>query len=205
MKGSEAPEILHLPLQTGMPTDAPITSPWLDSPARYGRISRWLHWGMALLFAWQFIGMGLRLALGRTPLVTFFVGSHASVGLLLLVLVLLRGAWGLANWHRRPPHGSGWVGRAAVLGHAALYLLMLVVPLIALVRAWGSGRALVWFNTVPIFAAGPKNEALTAPGALHGPLAWVLLALVAGHVAMVVVHRWLWRDDVAERMIGRVR
>ncbi|WP_326540052.1 cytochrome b [Pseudorhodoferax sp.] len=181
-------------------------SVWLDSPDRYGRISRWLHWGMALLFAWQFIGMGLRLALGRTPVVSFFVGSHASVGLLLLVLVLLRGAWGLANRQRRPPHGSGWLGRAAALGHAALYLLMLVVPLIALLRLAGSGRAFAWFNTVPLFAAGPKNEALMAPAnAAHGVLAWVLLALVAGHVGMVLLHRWYWRDAVARRMVGRVR
>lgn len=180
-------------------------STWWDSPARYGRISRWLHWGMALLLAWQFVGMGLRLALGRTPLVAVFVGSHASVGLLLMLLVLLRGAWALANHGRRPPHGPGWLGRAAAAGHAALYLLMVAVPLIALVRAYGSGRALVWFNTVPIFAAGPKDEALTAPGVLHGPLAWVLLALVAGHVAMVALHRWAWRDEVAQRMIGRVR
>ncbi|MFT3718568.1 cytochrome b [Pseudorhodoferax sp.] len=183
----------------------PSASVWLDTPGRYGRISRWLHWGMALLFAWQFTGMGLRLALGRTPLVSFFVGTHSSVGLLLLVLVLLRGLWALLNRRHRPPHGAGWLGRAAALGHGALYLLMVVVPLIALVRAYGSGRALVWFNTVPVFAAGPKNEALTAPGVLHGPLAWALLALVAGHVAMVALHRWWWRDGVAQRMVGRVR
>ena len=181
-------------------------SPWFDSPLRYGRISRWLHWGMALLFAWQFVGMGLRLALGKTPLVSFFVGSHASVGLLLLVLVLLRGAWGLTQRPRRPAHGGGWLGRAAALGHGALYLLMCVVPLLALVRAYGSGRAFLWFNTVPLFAAGPKNEALMAPAnAAHGLLAWVLLALVAGHVAMVLLHRWHWRDEVPQRMNGRVR
>lgn len=181
-------------------------SRWLDAPDRYGRISRWLHWGMALLFAWQFVGMGLRLALGRTPLVSFFVGSHASVGLLLLVLVLLRGAWGLANRARRPPHGSGWLGRAAALGHGALYLLMLVVPLLVIVRLYGSGRAFSWFNTWPLLAAGPKQEALMAPAnAVHGPLAWALLALVAGHVAMVLLHRWWWRDAVAQRMVGRVR
>ena len=133
------------------------SSVWLDTPARYGRISRWLHWGMALLFAWQFIGMGLRLALGRTPLVTFFVSSHASVGLLLLLLVLVRGAWGLFNQGHRPPAEAGLIGVAARAGHAALYLLMLVVPLIALVRLYGSGRAFAWFNTVPLFAAGPKN------------------------------------------------
>lgn len=182
------------------------SSVWRDSPDRYGRISRWLHWGMALLFAWQFIGMGLRLALGRTPLVSFFVGSHASVGLLLMVLVLLRGAWGLSNAGRRPPHGTGWLGRAAAAGHGALYLLMVVVPLLALVRSYGSGRAFSWFNTLPLWGASPKNEALMAPAnAAHGLLAWVLLALVAGHVAMVLLHRWWWRDDVAQRMVGRVR
>lgn len=181
-------------------------SVWRDSPTRYGRISRWLHWGMALLFAWQFIGMGLRLALGRTPLVSFFVGSHASVGLLLLILVLLRGVWGLSNASRRPPHGAGWLGRAAAMGHGALYLLMVVVPLLAIVRAYGSGRAFTWFNTLPLWSAGPKNEALVAPAdAAHGELAWVLLALVAGHVAMVALHRWWWRDAVAQRMVGRLR
>lgn len=182
------------------------TSPWLDSPDRYGRISRWLHWGMALLFAWQFIGMGLRLALGRTPVVSFFVGSHSSVGLLLLILVLLRGAWGLSNASRRPSHGAGWLGRAAAAGHGALYLLMVVVPLLAIVRAYGSGRAFIWFNTLPLWSAGPKNEALIAPAeAAHGVLAWTLLALVGGHVAMVALHRWWWRDAVAQRMVGRVR
>ncbi len=187
------------------PLNPPPQSRWLDSPERYGRISRWLHWGMAVLFAWQFTGMGLRLLLGRTPVVSFFVGTHASVGLLLLVLVLLRGAWGLVHRRRRPPHEAGWIGRAAALGHGLLYALMLVVPLLALVRAYGSGRPFVWFNTLPLFAAGPKQEALMAPAnAAHGLLAWVLLALIVGHIAMVLVHRWLWRDAITQRMIGRV-
>ena len=190
-----------------MPATVSVSdSPWLDTPQRYGRISRWLHWGMALLFGWQFIGMGLRIALGRTPLVSFFVGTHASVGLLLLGLVLLRGTWGLINRRRRPPHGSGWLGRAARLGHGALYVLMVVIPSLAFVRLYGSGRAFAWFNAIPMFSAGPKSETLIAPAdLLHGPLAWTLLALVVGHVIMVVLHRRLWHDDVAQRMIGRVR
>jgi len=28
--------------------------------------------------------------------------------------------------------------------------------------------------------------------------------LIAGHVLMVVVHRFVWRDEIAQRMIGRV-
>jgi cytochrome b561 len=38
--------------------------------------------------------------------------------------------------------------------------------------------------------------------ALHGPLAWLLLALIASHVVMVAVHRWVRRDDVLGRMAG---
>jgi len=47
-------------------------------------------------------------------------------------------------------------------------------------------------------------EWMVAPAsAVHGLLGWVLLALIVGHVGMVVVHRWWLKDDVAQRMIGR--
>ncbi|WP_237181113.1 cytochrome b [Roseomonas haemaphysalidis] len=177
---------------------------WLDTPARFGLISRLLHWGMAGLFAWQFAGMGVRLLVGRSPVTAFMVGSHAPMGTLLLLLVLLRGAWGLANAGRRPPHGGSTVGRLAMLGHAALYGLMLVVPCLALLRAAGSGRGFSPFG-IPLFApfsGGPVGWMVAPANAAHGVLAWTLLALVAGHVAMVVVHRRLWRDDVLARMAG---
>lgn len=179
-------------------------SAWLDTPARYGLISRALHWGMAALFAWQFAGMAVRLTLGRHPVTAFMVGSHAPMGTLLLLLVLLRGAWGLASLRRRPHHAPGPMGRLAALGHLALYGLMLVVPALGLLRAAGSGRGFAPFG-IPLFApfqGGPVGWMVAPANAVHGWLAWTLLALVVGHVAMVVVHRRLWRDDVLHRMAG---
>ncbi len=35
---------------------APVVDGWLDTPSRYGRVSRAFHWLMAALFAWQFAG-----------------------------------------------------------------------------------------------------------------------------------------------------
>jgi cytochrome b561 len=178
---------------------------WLDTPRRYGFVSRLLHWGMASLFLWQFAGMVVRITLGRHPVTAFMVGSHTAIGTLLLVLLLLRGAWGLVNTRRRPPHQPGLAGKLAVLGHLALYGFMLVVPGLGLLRAYGSGRPFAPFG-IPLFPGfqGPVGW-MTAPGnAVHGLLAWTLLALVAGHVAMVIVHRWLWRDDVLHRMAGRL-
>lgn len=116
------------------------SSRWFDSPVRYGGVTRLLHWGMAALFAFQLTGMGLKLALGRHPVSGFFVGLHKPMGTVLMLLILLRGAWGLSQWRKRPPHPPTWIGRAALAGHALLYALMLYVPAVALMREFGSGR-----------------------------------------------------------------
>lgn len=90
-----------------------MSSRWSDSPARYGLVTRVLHWGMAALFAWQFTGMGVKLTLGKHPLTAFLVGTHKPVGTLLMLAILLRGAWGLSQWRRRPPHPRTVIGRLA--------------------------------------------------------------------------------------------
>lgn len=179
---------------------------WRDTPHRYGTISRALHWTMAWLFAWQFVGMACKLIFGRNEVVKFFVGTHAPVGLVLLALLIVRAAWGFHNLRRRPPYEAGTLGRFAQLGHVALYGLMLAVPVLALLRQYGSGRAFEPFGVAVMAATDWKIEPLITLGdALHGELGWLLLAVVAGHVGMVVVHRFVWRDDVAARMIGRRR
>lgn len=193
--GSPMSAALHLPVNV-----------WRDTPQRYGRISRLLHWGMALLFAWQFAGMIAKVSLGRDAVLTATLsGAHAHVGLLLLLLIVVRGVWGLMNHGQRPSNGRSLLGVAAWLGHAGLYLLMLVVPLLAALRMLGNNRPFSWFGVIPLNdGTGEKVEWMVAPAsAVHGLLGWVLLALIVGHVGMVIVHRWWLKDDVAQRMIGR--
>ena len=38
----------------------------------------------------------------------------------------------------------------------------------------------------------------------HGVIAWTLLAVVAGHVAMVALHHFFWRDTTLARMAGKL-
>ncbi|MCD9033198.1 cytochrome b [Luteimonas sp. Y-2-2-4F] len=182
-----------------------MTSRWLDTPDRYGLVTRLLHWGMAALFAWQFAGMAVRILLGRHPLTAFMVGSHKPIGTVLMLLILLRGAWGLSQWRQRPPHPGTLVGRAATAGHALLYALMLYVPTVALLREYGSGEGFAPFGIRLFPATGQEIPWMLAPAdASHGLLAWTLLALVVGHVLMVVMHHWWWRDDTLARMTGRL-
>lgn len=181
------------------------SSRWSDSPARYGLVTRLLHWGMAALFAFQFLGMGLKLALGRHPVSGFFVGLHKPMGTVLMVLILLRGAWGLSQWRKRPPHPPTFAGRAALAGHALLYALMLYVPCIALLREYASGRGFAPFG-IPLFPqTGEQIAWLAAPAnASHGVIAWTLLAVVAGHVIMVALHHFFWRDTTLAKMAGKL-
>ena len=178
----------------------------MDSPAGYGIVSRMLHWLMAACFAWHFAGALLYVTVPEAG-VTKFVGStHFTMGFTLLVLVLLRGAWGLLNIRRRPPH-PGRLGRLATMGHLVLYLLMILVPGLALLRQYGSGEPFTPYGIPVMSGFEGKIAWMTAPGdLLHSFLGWVLLALILGHVAMALVHRYAWHDDVLGLMTrGRRR
>lgn len=178
----------------------------MDNALRYGAFTRSLHWAMAALFAWQFTGMALKYMLGRVPLMAFWVGTHPSVGTLILLLALVRLGWAFSQRDRRPAYGGDIVGRLTKAGHGAMYLLMIVMPALGLLRLFGDVRPVSLFGVLIRPERAEEILWMTAPAnLLHGWLAWLLLALIAGHIAMVMVHRFLWRDDILPRMIGRGR
>ncbi|ABG33128.1 cytochrome b [Roseobacter denitrificans] len=175
---------------------------FFDTPERYSLISRSLHWGMALLFAMQFVTSATRWALPREdPIREFFWAYHAPIGTTLFLLVLLRGLWGLINMHRRPAHGSGLIGRMARVGHLAIYALMVIVPTLRLIAAAGSTRGFSYLG-VEIFAARETEIAwMDAMAEWHGELGWILGLLVLGHIAMAVGwHHFIKRDGTLQRM-----
>jgi cytochrome b561 len=173
---------------------------WRDTPERYGLVSRGLHWLMAALFAWQFAGALLYVGIGDTALTRFVGGSHFTLGFTLFVLVLLRGLWGLVNLGRRPPH-AGRLGRSAAIGHGVIYALMIVIPSLALLRQYGSGKPFAPYGIPLMPARDSKIAWMMAPAdLLHYWLGFALLIVVLGHAAMALLHRVLWKEDVLARM-----
>lgn len=170
----------------------------MDNKQRYGAVSRLLHWGMALLFVWQFSGAAARVFFEDSALESFLWGTHRTVGVLLLSLLVLRVIWALANASRRPKS----VSIMATFGHLALYGLMIAVPTIALIRQYGSGRSLEVFGItlIPGFEGEPISWMTDLGGLLHGELGWTLLVLIAGHIVMAFLHRKLTHHDVLTRM-----
>ena len=173
-----------------------------DTSAHYGTLSRTLHWGIALCFGLIFSSAIAHFLADDSWLDQLLWPTHKHVGSLLMGLVLLRGAWALANAHRRPPA----INRMAHAGHLTLHTLMVAVPLIALLRQFGSGRAFspLGLPVIPGFDASQKIEWMVRLGGdWHGELGWALLALVCGHVGMALWHRGHAQHDVLPRMIGK--
>ncbi|MCL7999610.1 cytochrome b [Brucella sp. 21LCYQ03] len=178
------------------------SKPIWDTPNGYGLVSRYLHWLMAVLFVWQFISTILRFFVKDVPVYNFIWPTHSQVGFALLLLVLVRGVWGLLNISKRP-HKAGLSGKLAGLGHLVIYALMFVVPALALLRTYGNGRGFTFLGMEIFAKTGVQDAALTAPGnAAHGLLGWVLLAVIAGHVIMALLHHFVLRDNTLRHMTG---
>lgn len=183
-------------------TSAPTTTsswPHPDSAQRYGSLSRLLHWAMAACFAAVFAAAIAHYLDSKSAASDLLWPLHKPLGALLMLLVVLRSAWALLQARRRPAP----INRAAPWGHRALYLLMYAVPVIALLRQYGSGRVFAPFG-LPLMDARADDKIdwmVELGGLLHGELGWALLAAVVGHIAMALWHRRGAHDALA-RMAG---
>ena len=179
---------------------------WRDNGLRYGPVTRILHWVMALIICWQFSGIVTNRLFGRSGLSDLLNSTHGELGGVILLLAAFRAIWGLYNLQNRPEHERGPLGIAARLGHICLYCLMLLIPAIAFLRAFGSEWGLVLFGFEIVPRGNERVEWMVAPAnLLHGVFAWTLLAMIAGHIAMALIHRFVWKDDVVASMAGKVR
>ena len=173
----------------------------MDNGLKYGLVTRVLHWGMAILLIYQLGGVVAGLALGETPLTEAWGSGHKPAGFILFILAVVRALWGLLNLSRRPKLHEGFVGKLSLVGHLALYALVLAVPTIALIRQYGSGRPFEPFGITIMQGGHDKIEWMTKLGGdWHGELGWVLLVAILGHLAMALVHHFVFKDDTLKRM-----
>jgi cytochrome b561 len=66
----------------------------------------------------------------------------------------------------------------------------------------GKGYGMKVFGLQLIAKTGLKTEWMISLGNLHSPLAWLLLALVVGHIGAALFHHFIKKDDTLKRMVG---
>ena len=174
----------------------------------WSRSQRWLHWVVAGLVVAAF-GIGLvMVALPLTQLLAKILAYqvHKTLGLLVPPLVV----WRLVLRARRgrPPEDPGipaWQRRAATVGHAVLYGLLMVVPLLGYLSASTAPGQIetTLFLLIPVpHLLGPDEAAFNLLRNTHQLLAWTLVILAAGHAGVALLHHWRGRETLAQ-MLGR--
>ena len=176
--------------------------PWRDTPAYYGRISRWLHWGIGALLLWQLGGMAAKILWGHPQWVQAWLSTHQPLGTLLMGLIVLRALWALFNLRHRPAH-VGKLAKIATLSHLLLYLLMLGIPALGLYMTWLGGQPFAPFG-IPLFDGGStQGPRMMQARQWHVWLGWTLLALIVCHAGMALLwHGLIRRDGTLSRIAG---
>ena len=173
---------------------------WQDSKQRFGSLTKWLHWGMALLIFQQFFKFAGRINENKHWLGETFGPWHGSIGALILLLVIVRLLWASTQKNQRPIT-PGLNGTLARLGHWALYLCMFAMPLTGMAYMLGNGYGLEAFGVQFVDKSPEKIEWLISLGSLHSPLAWLFALLVLGHIGAALLHHVFFKDDTLKRML----
>jgi cytochrome b561 len=177
-------------------------------PARWSGGVIALHWLSAAWLALVF-ALGLAATAGDFDAARKFdlYQTHKALGWLTLVLLAARLVARAAR--AAPPPAANWsrpTRWASGLVHAALYALLVAVPLIGWLRVSSAivpipvslfGLATIP-NVAPIDADFSEVMALA-----HKFGAWTLATLVALHVAAALKHQFVDRDAILSRMWPR--
>ncbi len=168
----------------------------------YTPVAKSLHWLMALLIL-GLLALGTYMSeLPLSPQKLELYAWHKWTGVTVFLLVWLRLAWRVA--HRPPGLPASLSPRmrlAAHAGHAALYVLMVLIPLSGWLMSSAKGFQTVWFGVLPIPDLIGKYRLLgEILQQVHEALSSLLMLTLAGHVAAALWHHFVLKDDTLRRM-----
>jgi cytochrome b561 len=174
--------------------------------SRYTSVAIALHWAMAALLLFMiWLGWNMDENEARFQL-------HKSIGMTIFFLALTRLIWRWMNPPPPLPEGMAPLERTASHAvHVAFYALMIGIPLGGwfMVSVSPFQVATVLYGAVSWphlpFTEGLAGKDLYELAAFfHGKGAWVILALLALHVAGAAKHEFGAEDGVLKRMIPRL-
>ncbi|HJP21940.1 MAG TPA: cytochrome b/b6 domain-containing protein [Alphaproteobacteria bacterium] len=187
-----------------MPKDAQAHGAiWRDDGARYGRVSRLLHWLTLLLLVLSVPLAIVAADLPASPERLILLTLHRSLGVAVMLILLLRLPWRVYNgWPQTGP--NPWLAKAARLNHLALYALLAG----AIVGGWAYTSASAFavglfglFVLPPLLA--PDKELAEILRQVHQVTVYALLALIAVHALAALYHQHMLKDGTLRRMWGK--
>jgi cytochrome b561 len=165
-----------------------------NEPDRYGRVSRVLHWTIAILFL-VLIPMGIFTSIipeGTAYRIEYYV-VHKTIGVIVLALVLVRLFWNRKS--KRPALEASLTSKERKLAHGAhiaLYVMMIMIPITGFIMTSFHGAPTFFFawELEPLW--GFSKTGTIVWGMLHKYLLPYLLYIVLGaHILGALKHQFI--------------
>lgn len=177
----------------------------------YTRTAQMLHWLMAAIFiaAWcigfysgNFLSCNIDGSF-KGQVITL----HKNIATTIIFLVLVRIFWRYTHpVPTLPDSMSASMKVFAHLGHLALYIILLALPIIGCLFSWSTGHpapVLYLFEIPRLVQDNPDLLAIVKP--VHIYLSWFAGLLVIGHIAAALKHHFIDKDNVLRSMTRQAK
>ena len=177
-----------------------------NSSPYYTRTAQMLHWIMAIIFiaAWL-IGFYSGNFLSYDVDGSFkgqVISLHKNIATTIIFLVVIRLFWRYTHPAPQLPDSmSATMKVLAHLGHLALYLMLLALPIPGWLFSWSAGHpapVLYLFEIPRLVQDNPELLAIVKP--VHIYLSWFAGFLVIGHLVAALKHHFIDKDNVLKSM-----
>ena len=170
---------------------------------RYDFTTIALHWVIALLIAFQWLGAHAIDWFPKGPLRVDARSLHILTGVLVIALLAARIVWRVTKGRRLPPAGSGPSEMAAKALQGLLYLALVAILCGGMATELIRGDSLFGLISLPKLGPwdGAARHALAERiGGYHALAANVILVLAGLHALAALAHHFILKDNVLRRM-----
>jgi cytochrome b561 len=170
----------------------------------YTPVAKLLHWLVTVLLFSQYAVAWNLPHMGRDTVQNTVINLHFSLGVLISLVLIARLAW---RWtHPEPPPIDGlppWQVTLARVVHYLLYATLIIIPILGWVNASYRGLTVSFFGivTLPQLIA-TRTRGFAWTGDAHVIAAYyIVLPIVALHIAAALYHWLVRKDGVMQRML----
>jgi cytochrome b561 len=175
----------------------------MSTPLHYGRVAQGFHWLTVILVAMAYL-----VSPGSSEQRVYSIASdlmrniHETAGLLIFAIVLARILWRTIDAGPEAPPMEPWMKYSAKLVHAALYALLIALPLTAIIGAWLEGHPLTLLGAGTLGPLLPQAHDVGQTVSYVHTILGNLIVWAAGlHAIAALFHHFVLRDNVLTSML----
>lgn len=181
----------------------------MNNRYHYGWSVILLHWLLFLLIAGMMIGGKVSAMLEGEDKIPLIISIHKQLGIAVLVLMVLRFVWRMANTSVTPLTEDTAMQLAATINHWLLYLVVMGQAVIGIAMSQAAGRSVDFLGLEMPLLGGAEGALVGMHAAFESDVTlrlwhtyggYVLLGLIVLHILAALMHHFIHKDDTLRRM-----